>query len=142
MDEDQLSVEDAALQRSRLHISSVKILLDHGKFIHAIATAYDAIENAMKWYTLTQYKLEIENLPSEPLEIFEIIKDREDYDQFDFEGLQKLMLESIDADEEPELTVEQFWQDMTSFLEFLEVMPFDLEVNPEDDPRTRGVLGI
>lgn len=53
MDESQMSPEAAALLRARLHLRGGRRRLQQGKLAAGIATIYDALVSAMRWYGLT-----------------------------------------------------------------------------------------
>ncbi len=137
MDEEQMDPRDAALQRSRLHISAARILIDHHKTQHAIGTLHDAIESALLW---VWYEIDGGEAP-EPVELYQMVKDRKTLQApFDFSSFHQLMEDSLE--EEPEVDMDLIWIEVTELFEELGVVPFELDIHPEDDEKTREILGI
>ena len=140
MDETQMSKAEAALMRARLHIRGGKRRLSQNKVAAGLATLYDALLSAMRWYILSNDLKDELAGEDEALEndrvVYAIIKQANIIDNsLDFDKLQKMVdqslaqnIQTLDSNE----VLAQIEQVMTD----LGVMPFDEDALPPEDPAT------
>jgi len=136
--------EDAALLRCRLHIRGGRILLDHHKITHALGTLFDALDHGLQWYLLVHLHLEPEDLPPDIIGRYRLLQESGISlpESFNIVKFEQDMETALDLDHEPDLDVEELWLQLKSIFLIFGIMPFELEISPEDDPRTREVLGL
>jgi hypothetical protein len=142
--DEKLSELDTLLQRSKLHIRCGKRRLLENKTQAGIATLYDALDYALKWYIKTNKQ---EYLQNKEINVYEnnaddlfliLQKSGEIYDDnmikffSDFQDLLNLALESDTVN----LDVTKLLFDYEELLTQLTVMPFDEKELPPENPST------
>lgn len=132
VDEDHLSEADAALLRSKLHIRSAFRRRTEGKSHHAIATLFDALEYAVRWYIL-QF---CSTYSQEQLYILQygikLVPDLPDNYAAIFPICEKAL--TITTEFEPEETTEFFFSTVCSILQTIGIYPFDFSKLPAEVP--------
>jgi hypothetical protein len=141
MDATQMSEEEAALLRARLHIRGGRRRLRQGKLAAGMAALYDALSCAMRWYVLApERRQRLHVREGEDLEhdrdVFlvlarsGILSDPSDFERLD------AWLEQALAEESPSLDAAQILVHIEQLMTPLGVMPFDESSLPPEDPST------
>lgn len=132
MDEDSIDTPDGATYRAQLHYRSALRRLEENKTIHAIATMFDAIEYALKSPLLKEHDPQmISDIDSLP----ELAK----YHNFNSQIVNSLQtiqdqFELLMEDMETEVDVQKFMQLSDEILEELNLLPFNLDELPPENP--------
>lgn len=141
MDEERLGPVEGPLMRARLHIRGGKRRLRQGKTAAAIATLYDSLEGAMRFWLADPVRRRRVGFRAD-----EDLNDvRTAYDalvragvldgSFDISGFEKLVEETLD-DKVPAYDYDMLLRGLESVMMQLGVMPFDEESLPAEDPKT------
>jgi len=140
MDERKMERKDAALQRARLHIRGGRRRLRQGKYAAGIATLYDALSFAMRWYILSHEEdqgsrageLDFEDTRA----VFYFLVSRGVLeDSFDFDRFDSLVEKGL-RDELFEFDWKDWLGRVEDVMRRLGVMPFDEASLPPEDPST------
>ncbi|MFX0067136.1 MAG: hypothetical protein ACFFC7_33820 [Candidatus Hermodarchaeota archaeon] len=141
MDPETLGPEEAALQRAKLHIRAGKRRLRQGKISAGIITLFDALNSAMRWYTISsekQRKLYIregDNINDEET-LFKILVRSEVIDGiFDYQSFYQLVEKAL-SEEMSDYNYQELLKDIESVMTQLGVMPFEESKLPSEDPYT------
>lgn len=140
MDERKLSKAEAALMRARLHIRGGKRRLRQNKIAAGMATLYDAVLSAMRWYILSNDL--IKKLPGgeESLEndrvVYAVLKQAGVLgESIDFGALEKMVDQAL-VHEAQVLDSSEIIAHIDRVMTALGVMPFDEDTLPPEDPST------
>lgn len=138
---DSFEKPEGALLRARLHIRSGKRRLRQGKISAGIATLYDALLFALRWYVApTERKKALaareEDDLSDEKKVFELIKSSNLFQvDFDFDEFDALVVKASE-EEMPSYDYSEVLRDFESFMTVLGVMPFNEFELPPEDPAT------
>jgi len=144
IEDNNLSETDILLDRSKLHIRCGKRRLFENKTQAGIATLYDALDCALKWYIKTnkqeylqKKKINVDGIDIENL--FLILQETGDIGEtsmvdffYYFNDLLNLALES----ETVSFEVGDFLEGYDELLTKLRIMPFDEKELPPENPST------
>lgn len=143
MDEDALGPVFGPLQRARLHIRGGMRRLRQGKTSAGIVTLFDALHAAVQWY-IASHKNDHDFcrsvLPSDDLTddrcAYELLVRSGVLDgSFDYASFDRLVDCAL-AEELEGFDPEEFISGLESVMTALEVMPFNEEKLPPEDPAT------
>ena len=131
MDETKMSREAAALLRARLHLRCGRRRVREGKNAAGLATLYDALLSAMRWYILTTPSLRealgrdlVEQLENERV-IVALLRRAGMLDgSFDWERFQDAVDRAL-MEEKTEIDQEHLLAGVEALMTRLGVMPFD-----------------
>ncbi len=142
MDEGEMIPRDAALLRARLHVRCGRRRLFEGKLPEAVATLYDGLLAAMRWYALTdgevhrQIHTRGDRLLEDDVELQKLLREHGAWDDvLNFQGLRSLVDDAMEgrlADFDRHRLMEQ----IEAVLTRLGVLPFDEDALPPEDPET------
>lgn len=140
MDESKMSKIDALQMRFRLHWRCGVRRMRQDKTAIGLATLYDALLSAMRWYILTNLRQELGDNAEEKLEnerlVFSLLRRAGILDSsFDLKLVEEtvdraLMEEDISSDQERVIA------ELYQFLARIGVLPFDETKLPPEDPAT------
>ena len=137
MDATQMHEAEAELLRARLHVRGGNRRLRQGRDAAGIASLYDALIHALRWYTLeNQTALEIANETElrDARDIFaRLVRAGVFNDIAKFDALTSLVEKAID-DPTFRFDATSAWAKIENWLTRLGVMPFDETALPPDDP--------
>jgi hypothetical protein len=139
MDETTMGKKEAALQRARLHIRGARRRLRQGKFAAGVATLYDALSFAMRWYVLSRGP-SLKHDPTLNLEdtkaVFSLLVDAGVLrPSFEFDPFDRLLEEAL-SNELSDLDWQAWLERIEALMSQLGVMPFDEGSLPPEDPAT------
>ena len=143
MDEDQLEPMEAARIRCQLHIRGGLKLFDLDKITHGIGTLYDAVFHAMQYYAHKHnWKLANHILHDEE-ELNSVFQEKSIFPtEFDFLKLKSTSELLIDEEiDESSIDKNQIWHELKQILTILGLYPYNENELPEDDDKTRELLG-
>jgi hypothetical protein len=140
MDESNMAKEDALLLRAKLHWRGGIRRLRENKSASGIATLYDAMLSAMRWYILTSLRDEagkdmIENIENERFVFFLLRKAGLLPFSFDLNFIEDVVDKAL-REEDIESRKDQFIDQVKKVMTRLTVLPFDESALPPEDPAT------
>lgn len=140
MDESNMTKEDALLLRAKLHWRGGIRRSRENKNASGIATLYDAMLSAMRWYILTSLRDEagkdvIENIENERFVFFLLRKAGLLPFSFDLEFIEDVVDKAL-MEEDIESKKDQFIEQVKEAMIKLAVLPFDESELPPEDPST------
>lgn len=140
MDETKMSKVEAQLMRCKLHWRCGVRRMRENKTASGLATLYDAMLSAMRWYILTNLRQELGSNGEEKLEnerfVFSLLRKAGMLDRsFDIKFVEAtvdraLMEEDVSSDQQRVMT------QLQQFLTRIGVLPFDETELPREDPST------
>jgi len=140
MDETKMSKVEAQLMRCKLHWRCGERRMRENKAASGLATLYDAMLSAMRWYILTNLRQELGSNGEEKLEnerlVFALLRKSKILDgSFDLKFVEEtvdraLMEEDVSSDQE------RVMAQLQQFLTRIGVLPFDEAKLPPEDPST------
>lgn len=142
MDEGNMTREDAALMRSKLHWRCGRRRLYERKTRSALATLYDALLSAMRWRILTtDLRRGLGPEQDEALEneriVLSILRKAGILDgTFDLPGFEELVDQALVSEKEMELDYEATIGPLEKIMTRLGVLPFDEAELPPERPGT------
>jgi hypothetical protein len=137
MDETRMSREEALLLRARLHWRCGARRLGENKSAEAVATLYDALLSAMRWYILRHLPRQLGENGDEKLEnerfVFSLLRRAGILDQsLDLPFIEE-MVDNALMEQEVRGDHNRFLLQLDSFLTRLGVLPFaEADLPPED----------
>lgn len=138
MDESKMSREEALLMRTKLHWRcGVRRLNEDNSSSVALATLYDALLSAMRWYILRHLPDELGEDADEKLEnerlVFSVLRRAGILDQsLDLPFIEEIV-DSALMEEDVHVDHDRLLRQLDRFLTRLGVLPFDeAELPPED----------
>ncbi|MBA4371864.1 MAG: hypothetical protein C0402_03270 [Thermodesulfovibrio sp.] len=141
MDEEALGPEKAAFQRARLHIRAGRRRLRQGKISAGILTLYDAVVFGMEWYAaVSDHRAKLTVSPGEDLRqdkiLYTVLVRSGVLDgQFDYPAFDNLV-EYASNNEMPDFDYRELLTSIEAIMTQLEIMPFDENELPPEDPAT------
>jgi len=140
IDERSLGPERGLLMRARLHIRGGKRRLRQAKIADGIAALYDAVVSSMRWYVVSNPRLELNVLPGEDLQndadLYRALVRSGVLDgAFDFDEFDRLLDASLEG-KTPDLDRQALLNGIESVMARLGIMPFDEAKLPPEDPST------
>lgn len=140
MDERSMSREDALLMRAKLHWRCGMRRCRENKNAAGIATLYDAMVSAMRWYILTRLREEaggdvLENIENERLVFFLLRKAGLLPSSFDLQFMEDVVDRAL-QDEDIGSRKDQFIRQVQEVMTRMTVLPFDEAELPPEDPST------
>jgi len=140
MDESKMSKVEALLLRCKLHWRCGMRRMCENKASAGLATLYDALLSAMRWYILTNLQQELGDNAEEKLEnerfVFSLLRRAGILDgSFDL----KFVVETVDRalmEEDVSSDQERFMTQLHHVLSRIGVLPFDEAELPPEDPST------
>ncbi|MCJ7602148.1 MAG: hypothetical protein MUO63_11715 [Desulfobulbaceae bacterium] len=140
MDETKMSKVEALLLRYKLHWRGGVRRMRENKAASGLATLYDALLSAMRWYILTNLQQELGDNAEEKLEnerfVFSLLRRAGILDgSFDL----KFVVETVDRalmEEDVSSDQERFMTQLHHVLSRIGVLPFDEAELPPEDPST------
>lgn len=148
MNESDMQEADGARQRARLHIRAFHVLMQHKRYAHGIATLFDGLHQALRWFYLRHAHVLNVTLDEElwSHEVFRIIEESDIVDiNFNFESFENLMARALRSDFDemnPDFDHEKLWADIEQVFHALEIMPFDVNSLPEMNEATMKAMKI
>ena len=140
MDESSMTKEDALLLRAKLHWRCGIRRSRENKTAAGIATLYDAMLSAMRWYILTSLRDEIEkdvmeNIENERYVFFLLRKAGLLPNSFDLNFIENIVDKAL-IEEDIENRKDQFIEQVKEVMIQIGVLPFDESELPPEDPST------
>jgi hypothetical protein len=140
MDESKMSKVEALLLRCKLHWRGGVRRMRENKAASGLATLYDALLSAMRWYILTNLQQELGDNAEEKLEnerfVFSLLRRAGILDgSFDI----KFVVETVDRalmEKDVSSDQERFMALLHHVLSRIGVLPFDEAELPPEDPST------
>ncbi len=139
MDATKMTEADAASLRVRLHIRGGRRRFEHGMLAAGIASLYDALRYAMRWYiSFPEHRARLGIIGSEDFRddasLFAVLaRGGVISDSFDFDALERLVEQSLD-DESFQFDAARVLAQIEKVMTELEVMPFDEAALPPEKP--------
>jgi hypothetical protein len=140
MDESGMTREDALLLRAQLHWRGGMRRIREKKTAAGIATLYDAMLSAMRWYILTRLRDEagedvMENIENERFVFFLLRKAGLLSPSFDLRFMEDVVDKAL-MEEDIESRKDRFIEQVQHVMTRLMVLPFDESELPPEDPAT------
>ncbi len=139
MDATKMNEADAALLRVRLHIRGGRRRFERGMLAPGIASLYDALQYAMRWYILSpDHRMQLGIADSEHFgddkDIFAVLARSRVLDTaFDFDAFESLVERAL-HDESFKFNAPQALAQIENVMTALGVMPFDVAALPSEKP--------
>ncbi|MCB2184644.1 MAG: hypothetical protein KQH63_21685 [Desulfobulbaceae bacterium] len=140
MDASKMSHDEALLLRTKLHYRCGIRRVREKKTSSGLATLYDALLSAMRWYILTRLPDELGADAEEKLEnerfVFSLLRKHGILDDsFDLVGFQDLVDKAL-MEEDVSLNRDNALKELDIFLGRIAILPFDESELPPEDPAT------
>lgn len=140
MDASQMSHDEALLLRAKLHYRCGKRRVAEHKISAGLATLYDALLSAMRWYILCHFPEELGRDADEKLEnerlVFSLLRKRGVIDEgFDLNRFQDIVDMAL-MNENVILDPDEVLKEVDDFLNRIAMLPFDESELPPEDPNT------
>jgi len=140
MDESKMAKEDALLMRAKLHWRGGIRRSRENKSASGVATLYDAMLSAMRWYILTNLRDEagkdvMENIENERFVFFLLRKAGLLPFSFDLNFIENVVDKAL-MEEDVAGGKDQFIEQVKRVMTRLTVLPFDESELPPEDPST------
>jgi hypothetical protein len=139
MDESRMTPWDAELMRSRLHMRAARRRFRQGKLSAGLATLYDALLSALRWYALSPEHIGGPGVGAggafmDERAVYDSLVRRGTLDGgFDFDSFRSLAEDAID-NEPGSYDYTAVLMDVESVMTRLGVMPFDEDALPPEKP--------
>lgn len=139
MDETKMSREDALLLRTKLHWRCGVRRMRENKASSGLATLYDALLSAMRWYILVNLRHEVgaedEKIENERY-VFSLLRRHGMLDgSLDLQLLEEVVDKAL-MEEDVSRDQDKILAQLEAFLHRLGVLPFDESELPDEDPST------
>lgn len=141
LDEAGMSREEALQMRAKLHWRGGKRRMTENKIPEAVATLYDALLSAMRWYVLTRHAQRLGTADEARLEddqeVIALLRRAGVIDaSFDLDFLEKTVNKSLLGEDLADLDPGLFMAQTEKLLTRLELLPFAEDALPPEDPNT------
>jgi hypothetical protein len=139
MDATKMTEADAALLRVRLHLRGARRRLERGLFAAGLATLYDALRYAMRWYiSLPEHRARVgivggEDFRDDRNVFAQLVRGGVIDSAFDFDAFERLVERSLDG-ESSQFDAPRVLAQIDQVMTELEVLPFDETTLPPDNP--------
>ncbi len=134
MDESSMSPSDAELLRTRLHIRAARRRIREGKSSTGLATLFDALLSALRWYALSGHAGPPGLNPDDERSVYDalVLSGRLD-GRLDFDSFNR-MAEAAVNKKPRDYGITEILREFESVMVELGVMPFDEEALPPEKP--------
>jgi hypothetical protein len=141
LDEAEMSREEALQMRAKLHWRGGKRRMIENKIPEAVATLYDALLSAMRWYVLTRHTQQLGTAAEARLEddqeVIALLRRAGVIDpSFDLAFLEETVNKALLGQNLAGSTPGFFMDQTEKLLTRLELLPFAEEALPPEDPNT------
>lgn len=141
MDETGMSREEALLMRAKLHWRGGMRRVRENKIPAGLATLYDALLSAMRWYILLNLRGDLGDEPEEKLEnerfVFSLLRKAGIFgSSMDIHRLEEIVDRALLGEEVDREDQEQVLAQFGEILTRIGVLPFDEVELPPEDPAT------
>ncbi len=142
IDATQMTEANAALLRVRLHLRSGRRRFERGMFVAGIASLYDALQYAMRWYiSFPEHRARLgivggEDFRDDRAVFAQLVRGGVIDSAFDFDAFERLVEQAL-YDPAFQFDAPRLLAQIEDVITELEVTPFDEAVLPPEKP---GVL--
>ena len=139
MDATKMTEADAALLRVRLHLRGARRRFERGLFAAGIASLYDALRYAMRWYiSFPEHRARLgivggEDFRDDRNVFAQLVRGGVIDSAFDFDAFERLVERSLD-DKLFQFDAPRVLAQIEDVMTELEVMPFDEATLPPEKP--------